>query len=323
MNQEFKTIKALLTHIICAKENGWLAARFFDEFGGEFKATGMLLHPKVQQEYVLVGNWVKHDKFGMQFKFNRYEFCEPKNENAIACYLEKYVRGVGPWLAEALVNTFGSETLEVLRSKPEVAIQSVSKFSPGLAVDVQDQLKKLFEEESLLVELEFIFRGLGLPKKTAWNLVQKHHSNALTRLKEDPYATLIAFRGIGFPSADKVAMQRLGIERGSRKRIIAAFQYLLSENEQNGNSWMKESDLITLTTHLIQLQLAGTDIPKDKLVWEEGWVAISSTHFDEQLNDSTYNRYIKRNKANKASRTCDTTLDYFMEATDGNSRTSA
>jgi exodeoxyribonuclease V alpha subunit len=317
MKQQFKTIKALLTHIICAKQNGWLAAEFFDEFGGRFKATGMLLHPKEQQEYVLVGDWVNHTKFGTQFKFNRYEFCEPKDENAIACYLEKYVRGIGPWLAEALVDTFGSETLEVLRSKPEVAVRSVSKFSSGLAVDVQDQLKKLYEEESLLVELEFIFQGLGLPKKTAWNLVQKYHSDALIKVKEEPYATLVALRGIGFPSADKVAMQRLEIKRDSKKRILAAFQHLLRENEQNGNSWMKDTDLLAAATHLIQLRLTGADIPKDVLVWEDGWVSISSTHFDERLNDSTYNYYIQRNRVVK---TCDTTLDHFMEETDGNNR---
>lgn len=68
----------------------------------------------------VTGKWVTHPDYGEQFKVMMYEKKLPRTAEAIEKYLASgLVKGVGPATARKIVERFGEDTLDIIRSKPE------------------------------------------------------------------------------------------------------------------------------------------------------------------------------------------------------------
>ena len=68
----------------------------------------------------LKGQWVKHAQHGTQFQVETCEQSLPANVAGIRRYLgSSLIRGIGPRLAENIVETFGENTLTVIEEQPE------------------------------------------------------------------------------------------------------------------------------------------------------------------------------------------------------------
>ena len=91
-----------------------------DYNGNLLTCVGKTLDVNVGQDVELEGNFVKNNKFGEQFAFTSIEVLKPKSLESIKKYLASgLIKGIGPVTAEAIVNKFKEDTLNVLEYAPD------------------------------------------------------------------------------------------------------------------------------------------------------------------------------------------------------------
>src|SRR5437588_1122158 len=103
------------------EENGYTVARLkVPHFKKPVTIAGYLPAVNVGEGLRLEGTWVEHAQYGRQLLVTRYQAALPGTAAALRKYLGSgLLKGVGPVVAEHLVNYFGMDTLDVLNNHPE------------------------------------------------------------------------------------------------------------------------------------------------------------------------------------------------------------
>jgi hypothetical protein len=78
-----------------------------------------------------------------------------------------------------------------------------------------------------------------------WN-----HERVIEEVKKNPYRLIDDVWGVGFLTADRVAI-KLGFRVDSNFRKVAALQYILEQASQDGHTWISERDAMGLSLKLI------------------------------------------------------------------------
>jgi len=287
-----ETITATLRGIRYQNDNGFIIGMASDGNGKkEFGILGNMLQPVEGMAYKLFGEWSVHPDFGKQFKFQKYEAVNPKDEDGIYKYLVRTAKWVGPTIAQTLVDLYGENTLEVLRNDPEIVAAEVRGITEARAKEIQEILVAKEELESILVELMKILDIPGLRKSLPYELIEKFGGNAVDIIKKNPYV-ICQFHGSGFLIADRLALQRLNIKPNSMFRIKAAIEYAMEQDlHSNGNTWISVDKLILSVVDLTSIDdLKRIALGIDELLALEAivdvdieWLALWEVDRDETL----------------------------------------
>lgn len=126
-------------------------------------------------------------------------------------------------------------------------------------------IKKKIIDNYALAEMVIEFKGL-LSMAMIRKLYDRYESimNLKIKLKEDPYACLTRISGVGFKTADNIILELekekivdFGYDlKSSKQRCLAACEYLLSDNEVQGNTRL---DLRELRQQILKLVPACAD----------------------------------------------------------------
>jgi len=277
-------------------DRGFLIGVFKIPKAGDVAALGDLINPQVGARYKLHGKWVHDNKWGRQFKFKRYEKMEPQDEAGIYRYIVHTAKWVGPAIGKQLIKLYSEETLQVLREDPERVAEEVRGITKKRAGDIQRMLLENQSRETLLVELEALVGGLGLRKSLPTEIALKWKSDAITLLKKNPYI-LCKLENVGFLTADRIAMERLKIEKDSFNRKVAAIHYIISKNEKNGSVWIEVIDLRQQVELLVGCDVrdAITELVKRDLALDNrNFVATKSAARDETYIADKLKKMIRR-----------------------------
>ncbi len=271
-------------------ENDFTIAAFQPETGPEFIATGDLFNPAAGITYEMSGKWKEHAKYGKQFKIDSYCVKEPVAADSIAIYLEKHVKGIGPVLADKLIEKYGKHTIQILKKAPERIANENKKISYDLALKISEQLSEGDKRQDVLIQLEGQFsRVKGLPKRLATDVLNVYGLSAYEVIKNNPYQ-LVEMNRIGFVSADKVGMA-CGVKCDDEQRIRAGVLYVIRQMmQESGDIWFKQD---TIGESLLKL-IAGLEkvmvesvikklIDEKVLVECEGFVTLVNYATDEDL----------------------------------------
>ena len=290
---EMESVIGRLRKIRFRGEDGFIIAMFWDG-DTEFTGLGNVINPEEGLSYKLWGRWTEHKTFGKQFVFDFYEQVKPVTTAGIFRYLVRVVKWVGPTIGNRLVERFGEDTLEVIKTDPARVACEIKGINLKRVKEMQ---KLLFESEHIekaLIELEQMFAGLGLKKSLPINLINEFGSDAPQKVKDNPYL-LTRFKGIGFLMADKFGLSQ-GIERDSVTRLSAAVIHVINElMHLEGHTWIEKEKLISTVNELIGVDASpGIDhlLKKATLVKREGFLALSTVDVDEWLIASRINRLI-------------------------------
>ncbi len=196
------------------------------------------------------GSWVVHPGYGRQFKALRAEEQKP----ATAAGLEKYlgsglIKGVGPKTARRIVTHFGKETLDIFEGRIEDLL-----LVPGIAHKKLAGIKAAWEEHRAVREVMLFLQGHGISTLFAVRIYKKYGDQAVTLVRENPYRLADDFYGIGFFSADKVALS-LGIALDSEIRIMAAIRHILAASREQGHCFLTASQIQTQIRELLEMDL--------------------------------------------------------------------
>ena len=125
------------------QSNGYIVLDL-DVHGDYVTVVGELGNIEEGEELVVTGEYVKHAKFGMQFKAQYCQRKMPATTNAILKYLSSGVlKGIGKTLAKRMVDEFGEKTLEVIENEPELLVK-VKGITPNKVEEISMEFKRIF-----------------------------------------------------------------------------------------------------------------------------------------------------------------------------------
>ena len=213
--------------------------------------VGAMQHP-IAGEYVeAAGKWITDRQFGLQFKADNLKATPPHTAEGIVKYLGSgLVRGVGPGFARRIVDVFGDKTLEVIDQSPTFLSQ-VKGIGPKLIEKIRDSWREQQAVRSIMVFLH----SYGIGTARAVRIYREYGENAIEVVKQNPYRLSTDIWGVGFQTADALAL-KLGLPRDSPFRAQAAVRHVLGEAQSDGHVGLPE-ELAT------QAAEALTQIPPD------------------------------------------------------------
>lgn len=201
--------------------------------------TGNGPKPLVGDRIEIMGRWTQHKKYGRQMAASAWKRLVPDTADGIERFLASgAVKGIGPSLARRIVSVFGSQTMVVMEKEPKRLLEIEGIGAKKLAV-----ITESFYEEKQVNDLALDLETHGVSGRYAARLVQKYGEEALYVLTEEPYRMIAEIDGIGFKTADQIALA-YGMDPQSPERLAAGLTYVLQDMTQNGHVCIPDRELV-------------------------------------------------------------------------------
>ena len=230
------------------------------------------------------GQWVTDKVHGRQFKAETLTCIAPRSLKGVERYLASgLIKGIGPVLAKRIVDTFGEETMMVL-SHQSGRLNEVPKLG---AAKIR-QIRESWHQNETMRENMIFGQTYGISIIKMTKIVRKYGPDAIAIVKQDPYRLCRDIWGIGFSTADKIALS-VGIPKDSPLRARASISYTLeTEAEDGGHCWTYENDLLLhaneltgIPTEVLSSALAE-EIESGRVIKETDKVYLKSLYFSER-----------------------------------------
>ncbi|MFO7816390.1 MAG: SF1B family DNA helicase RecD2 [Thermodesulfobacteriota bacterium] len=298
-------IKAeVLSIVFAAKENGFLVARVkASNEPGQVTICGYLGNLAPGEAVELNGFWKEHPKFGRQFWVENFTQVLPATENGIKRYLSSnMIKGVGPVMAERMVQAYGSEVLDLLDEDPEQLLKI-----EGIGPSKLKTIVASWEEQREIRSLMLFLQSHNVPSTFASRIFSRYGNEAIERLKSNPYDLAYDIHGVGFKTADSMAV-KLGFEPDSPQRLEAAIVYVLFKMSEQGNLFYPREELMLKVLETLGDDLQG-DLIEEALDNLQNKKRVIICSLEEQgINNAVYLAYFYRVEKEIASRL------YFMQS---------
>ncbi|MFF4651401.1 ATP-dependent RecD-like DNA helicase [Streptomyces sp. NPDC001380] len=268
--RQLAVVEGVLERITYAnEETGYTVARVDTGRGANDLLTvvGALLGAQPGESLRLHGRWGSHPQYGRQFTVENYTTVLPATVQGIRRYLGSgLIKGIGPRLAERIVDHFGTETLDVIEREPARLIE-VPKLGPKRT----KLIAAAWEEQKAIKEVMVFLQGVGVSTSLAVRIYKQYEDASIGVVKNRPYRLAADVWGIGFLTADRIA-QAVGIPHDSPERVKAGLQYALSQSSDQGHCYLPEERLIADGVKLLQVDVGLVIECLAELVAEEGVV---------------------------------------------------
>jgi len=232
----------------------------------------------------LTGKWTSHPTYGEQFKAEMFEKIMPATRSSIQRYLASgIIKGIGESTAKKIVEQFGEDALKVLETEPE-RLAAIKGISISKAVKMHESYMNQLGSSTLVMFLQ----DCNISVKTAAKIYKKFGSAAVEIIRANPYILCEEIDGIGFKTADEVAL-KLDIDTNNFNRVRAGVLYTLKYNTQFGHTYLPKGILVSSAARLLGV---GTDVALsavDSLV-KDG-IFVSDADSDEE-NIYIYSHYM-------------------------------
>ena len=107
-------------------------------------------------------------------------------------------------------------------------------------------------EQKIVREIMVFLHSHGVGTARAVRIFKTYGADAVQVMSENPYRLARDIRGIGFKTADAIAM-KLGIEKTAMVRIRAGISYALSEAMSDGHCGLPVNELVPLAVGLLEV----------------------------------------------------------------------
>ncbi|WP_371615951.1 ATP-dependent RecD-like DNA helicase [Streptomyces sp. NBC_00454] len=244
-------VEGVLERITYAnEESGYTVARVDTGRGSGDLLTvvGSLLGAQPGESLRMEGRWGSHPQYGKQFTVENYSTLLPATIQGIRRYLGSgLIKGIGPKIADRIVEHFGTDTLDVIEDEPKRLIEV-----PGLGPKRTKMIGAAWEEQKAIKEVMVFLQGVGVSTSIAVRIYKKYADASISVVKNQPYRLAADVWGIGFLTADRIA-QAVGIPHDSPERVKAGLQYALSQSTDQGHCFLPEDRLISDGVKLLQV----------------------------------------------------------------------
>ena len=245
-----------------APDSDYRVFRLHDEADdATYTVTGHGTKPLVGDRLEIKGHWVQHKRYGRQFAADGWSRITPESVDGIERFLGSgAVKGLGPALAHRVVAAFGKDTMKILERDPQRLLEVEGIGPKKLAV-----ITESFYEEKQVNDIAYDLEQHGVAGRYAGRLLQKYGDDVHYVLTEEPYRMIAEIDGIGFKTADQMALA-YGMDRQDPQRLSAGLTYVLQTMTQNGHVCIPDAELVRRAAFILQADALGLhDILKEAI----------------------------------------------------------
>lgn len=241
MMEDIKQIQGVAERILFdAPDSDFVIFRLrLEEDDSVQTVTGYGSKPLVGDRLEVRGHWIQHKRYGRQFSASLWRRIRPDTEDSIERFLASgAITGIGPSLAHRIVAAFGNETMMIMEKEPQrlLDINGIGKRKLGI-------ITESFYEEKKVNEWALDLETHGVSGRYAARLVQKYGEEVSYILTEEPYRMITEIDGIGFKTADQIALA-YGMDPQAPQRLAAGITYILRDMTGNGHVCIPDTELI-------------------------------------------------------------------------------
>ena len=195
----------------------------------------------------LAGEWTHHAQHGDQFRVVSFKAELPASVYGIRKYLGSgLVPGIGKVYANKIVDAFGTATFRVL-SEESAKLRDV----PGIGPKRATAIKQAWDSKRVERELYIFLQTYGVSPSQCVKLVGRYGAEAKPILMREPYRVAREIDGIGFRTADRIAIN-LGFANDAPPRLDAGILFALDTLQEEGHTAYPQGELIAYTANLLE-----------------------------------------------------------------------
>ncbi len=249
-NQNLEKISGTVEKVTYHNEqNGWSVLKV-----ASFQYPGKQMTVLIHQAHVYAGatmefwgSWSHHPKHGEQFKAQKSMEKKPASTAALEKYLGSgLIKGVKVITARKIVSYFKDKTLDVFENNIE-DLTSV----PGIAGKKLEQIKISWNKHRSIRDVMIFLQNYGISTLFATKIFKVYGDQAIKLVSENPYRLAHDIYGIGFFSADKIALS-MGFVKDSQLRIEAGIKHILASSRDEGHCFLTQNQIIDKTLDLLK-----------------------------------------------------------------------
>ena len=261
-------IKGTVEEIIFYNEENGYSVFDIDSSGVLITAVGILPYLAEGESVVLEGDYINHPLYGKQFSVSSFVKTPPSSVDSIYKYLASgLIKGIGAATAKKIVDKFSEEALEVIENDPE-RLAEIKGISLKKACEINNEYIKQFGMRNLAIFLQ----DNNISPNFAGKIFKKYGSTAVDKIRANPYILARDIHGIGFKTADSLAL-KLGTKHDDIDRIKAAILYALNETSiSSGHTYCPSEILINKTTAMLSVDRALVTNALTSLIFEKSVV---------------------------------------------------
>ena len=285
---EKETINGFVEKVVYRNtENGYTVVNISVE-GDDVVCTGYFSDITEGDQIIAEGSFVEHKQYGIQFTVASYEIKEPETSVAMEKYLGSgIIKGVGPALSAKIVKKFGDETFNIIEREPE-RLAEIKGITEKKAIEIGSQ----FEEKKEFRNAMIFLNQYGVSNALAMKIYKEYGIKVMKIVRENPYRLAHDIAGVGFKTADEIAL-RMGFSPESSMRMKAGISFALSMAASNGHTYLLYEDLYEESKRLL---------------------GISEAEFESDIYELTIERKIVLKEVKGERRVYNNNL-YYMELT--------
>ena len=246
-------------------DNGWSVVKVtVKERVEPITAVGSMPGIRPGECLRLSGRWVQDKRFGEQLSVESFVTVQPSTLAGMERYLGSgMVEGIGKVMAERLVRRFGLDTFEVFEHQP----QRITEVE-GIGPKRKKQILAAWQEQRAVKEVMLFLQTHGISPSFAIKIYRQYGDRAVTVVSENPYQLAVDIFGIGFRSADAIALE-LGISRTSPRRAEAGVLHVLGDLRDAGNVYCPRRRLEDSAVTILEIEEPIISRAVDELARQE------------------------------------------------------
>ncbi|BEQ14980.1 SF1B family DNA helicase RecD2 [Desulfoferula mesophila] len=233
-------------------ENGYTVAKV--EIEGRLGLTtlvGRMPGLTEGQEVIISGKESTHPKFGPQIEVEECRMEQPSDAQGVQRYLASgLIKGVGPVLAERIVDTLGTGAVDIILEEPRRLAEV-----PGVGPKRAQVISEAVAAHGALRDLMVFLQTHGVSGSTALRIYRRYGAGALGVVQNKPHRLASDVRGIGFATADAIAA-RLGIAADHPERLQAGLLWILTKARDEGHVYLPYEELLERTAAELRVERA-------------------------------------------------------------------
>ena len=223
--------------------------------------VGTLPNVSVGELIEATGEWELHPTHGRHLRVTTFATHTPVTPAGLKRYLGSgVIKGIGPKTAERIVERFGEQTLAVIELEPErlTEVTGVSRQKLKLIVDG-------WAAQHDIRDLMLFLQDHGVSPALGTKIYRQYGKESLGVIKENPYTLERDIHGVGFKTADALAVQ-LGLPRDALPRYMTGLKHVLSEiANADGHCYLPRDDLFTRAAALLEAPVEALEPALDEL----------------------------------------------------------
>lgn len=281
-------IKGYVEHIVYRNEDNGYTVFHLNNSDGEVTCVGSFHYIEEGELLRLKGGYTTHKMYGLQFAVEESEICEPEDLVSIERYLGSgAIKGVGASLAGKIVKKFKEDTFRIIEEEPE-RLAEIKGISERKAREIASQVEEKKDMRQAMIYLQ----KFGISTTLAAKIYQHYGRNVYRTIEENPYHLADHVPGVGFKTADEIAM-KIGIHTDSDFRIRSGIFYTLQQSVNEGHVYLYQDVLLKETGDLLGVQIQDMEkylmdlMMEKKIVMkqsEQGVRVYTSHYYYMELN---------------------------------------